>query len=168
MISDKVDQLQKHDVYITVKDYKESFPHNLSFRLINPSKSDIRKVSKTILDRMNKEITSFIQVNQWKKSSAVIKWYRNIENKRNCSFIIFDTQDFYPSISLSLFNGAIEYEKEIYNLSNDKSSIIMQSRKTLLFSNGELWVKKDDEDDFDVPMGCYDGEEVCELVGTMM
>ena len=72
--------MQKHEVYITAKDRKESFPQNPSFRLINPSKSDIGKVSKTILDRMNKEITSSIQVNQWKNFSAVIKWFRNIEN----------------------------------------------------------------------------------------
>ena len=32
--------------------------------------------------------------------------------------------------------------------------------------DGEPWVKKDDEDDFDVPMVSYDGAEVCELVGT--
>ena len=108
-ISDRVDQLQKHDAYITVKDHKESFLRNPSFRLINPSKSDISKVSKTISDRMNKEITSSIRVNQWKNSSAVIKWFINIENKSNYSFIIFDIQDFYPSISLSLFNKKIEF-----------------------------------------------------------
>ena len=56
---------------------------------------------------MNKEITSSVRVDQWKNSSAVIKWFRNIENKPNCSFIIFENQDFYPSISLSLFNRAI-------------------------------------------------------------
>ena len=44
----------------------------------------------------------------------------------------------------------------------------MQSGKTLLFSDGEPGVKKDGEDDFDVPMGCYDGAEVWELVGTYL
>ena len=44
--------------------------------------------------------------------------------------------------------------------------MIMPLRKTLLFSDGEPLVKKDEENDFDVPMGCYDGAEVCELVGT--
>ena len=34
LISDKIDQLQKHETYITVKDHKKNFP---SFRLINPS-----------------------------------------------------------------------------------------------------------------------------------
>ena len=115
---------------------------------------------------MNKNVTSSIRVNQWKNSSAVIKWFRNTENKPNCSLIIFHIQDFYPSISLSLFNRAIEFGKEIYNLSNDEISIITQSKKTLLFSDGKPWVKKDDENDFDVPMACYNGAEVCELVGT--
>ena len=43
----------------------------------------------------------------------------------------------------------------------------MQARKTLLFQNGEPWVKKSGTEDFDVPMGCYDGAEVCELVGLI-
>ena len=57
---------------------------------------------------MNKDITFSINVNQWKNSSAVIKWFRNIDNKPNCSFIIFSIQNFYPSDLLSLFNRAIE------------------------------------------------------------
>ena len=36
------------------------------------------------------------------------------------------------------------------------------------FSDGEPWVEKDDEDDFDIPMGCYNGAELCELVGTYL
>ena len=87
---------------------------------------------------MNKGITSSIQVNQCRNSSAVIKWFRKIKIKPNCSFIIFDIQDFYLSISLSLFNRAIKFGKEIYNLSNYEISIIMQSRKT--FRDGETWV----------------------------
>ena len=87
---------------------------------------------------MNKQILSFIHVNQWKNLSAVIKWSRNIENKPNCSFTIFDIQDF----PLSLSKRAIEFGKETYNLSNDEYSINTQSRKTLLFSDGEPWVKK--------------------------
>ena len=62
LMSDKVDQLEKHDKYITVKNYKESFLHNPSFRLINLSKSDIGKVTKANLDQTNKEIASSMQV----------------------------------------------------------------------------------------------------------
>ena len=41
----------------------------------------------------------------------------------------------------------------------------MQSRQTLLFYDKQPWVKKTGTENFDVPMGCYDGAEVCELVG---
>ena len=46
--------------------------------------------------------------------------------------------------------------------------MIMQARKTLLFQNTESWVKKSGTEDFDVPMGCYDCAEVCELVESNM
>ena len=44
----------------------------------------------------------------------------------------------------------------------------MQSRKTLLFQDGKPWSKKDNACDFDVPMGSYDGAEICELIGAFM
>ena len=41
----------------------------------------------------------------------------------------------------------------------------MHSRKTLLFWQDSTWVKKEGDEDFDIPMGRYDGAEICELVG---
>ena len=37
-----------------------------------------------------------------------------------------------------------------------------------MFNEKTLWVKKDGSEDFDVAMGCFDGAEVCELVGTFI
>ena len=42
----------------------------------------------------------------------------------------------------------------------------MQARKALLFNKNEPWVKKSGNKDFDVPMGCFDGARVSEIVGT--
>ena len=41
----------------------------------------------------------------------------------------------------------------------------MQAKRTLLFKNGENWVRKVGNKEFDVPMGCFDGYETYELVG---
>ena len=41
----------------------------------------------------------------------------------------------------------------------------MRARKSLLFSDGQLWVKRHGDVDFDVTMGSYDGAEVSEIVG---
>ena len=152
--------------YITVKDHKEDFPHKISCRLINPSKSDIGKLSKIILDKINSDVLSSVQVNQWKNSQAVVEWFKNIRNKNNASFIVFDIESFYPLISPELFHKAINFVKTIRDIPDKDISIIMQSRRTLLFNNKESWLKKSGNKEFDVPMGCFDGAEVCDLVGV--
>ena len=35
--------------------------------------------------------------------------------------------------------------------------MIMQARRTLLFNDGKPWVKKIGNEEFDVPIGCFDG-----------
>ena len=78
----------------------------------------------------------------------------------------FDVENFHRSILIDLFTDTISYAKAITNMDDDHLSIIMQSRKTLLFNKNEPWIKKSGEENFDLSMGCYDGTEVCELVGT--
>ena len=134
-------------------------------RLINPSKSDIGKISKVIIDKINTKLLEVYKVNQWKNTQSVIDWYINIRGKRNSSFVVFDIENFYPSITLELLNNAIKFASEKCTISENDLSIIMQSRQTLLFYDKQPWVKKSGTENFDVPMGCYDGAEVCELVG---
>ena len=42
----------------------------------------------------------------------------------------------------------------------------MHSRKNLLFHDSEPFIKREDNENFNVPMGYFDGVEVCGLVGT--
>ena len=42
--------------------------------------------------------------------------------------------------------------------------IIMQVKKTLFFDDGERWLKKAGNEEFDVPMRCFDGAGICGLV----
>ena len=78
---------------------------------------------------------------------------------------MFDIENFYPSISLELFNNTIKLASEKRTISENDLSVIMQSRQTLLVHDKQPCVKKTGTESFDVPMGCYDGTEVCELVG---
>ena len=63
---------------------------------------------------------------------------------------------------------AISYAKSLIDITEEEYSIIMHSWKILFFQNSELWVKKDGNEDFDVPKGCYDGAEIYELVGSFI
>ena len=95
-LEDRIQILDDNDAYISIKDHKEGFPDKISCRLINPSKTDIGKISKQILDKVNTSILEKIKVNQWKNTSSVIEWYCNIKRKDQCSFVVFDIESFLP------------------------------------------------------------------------
>ena len=84
------------------------------------------------------------------------------------SFVNFNIESFYPSISLNLFQQAIDFAREKVDITDTDISIIMQAIKMLLFHDGVPWVKRSDNEDSDLPMGSYDGVEVCKLVGTFL
>ena len=155
----RIEIMEQSEAYITVKGHKEGFPHKPSFRLINPSKSELGKVSKRILDNINKCIIEHTKVNQCKNSASVIEWFKAIKNKQQCTFIVFDIESFYPSISSDLFNKALKFAEEIISIADSDLKIMMHSRKTLLFHKNEPWDKRKDDENFDVPMGCLNGTE---------
>ena len=165
---DRIEWMYKNESHITIKDHKEHFSNKISYRLINPSKSDSWKISKTILDKIIAKILFLTNVNQWKNSTSVIEWYKTIPNKDQYRFIMFDIENFYPSISLELFNEALNFAKTLTDVSETDVSIMMQARKTLLFNDRKTCLKKSGNKDFDVPMWSFDGAEVCELVGSLI
>ena len=75
-------------------------------------------------------------------------------------------ENFYPSISSNLFKESIEFARQFIYISDDDLSIIMQARKSVLFEGTTTWIKNSGDEDFNVPMSCFDGAETCELVGT--
>jgi hypothetical protein len=50
-------------------------------------------------------------------------------------------------------------------ISEQHVTTIKHARKSFLFNNGNPWVKRNNNSLFDVTMDCFDGAEICELVG---
>ena len=150
-----------------MKDHKPNFANKPTCRLINPTKSEIGKISKEILDRINSKITRVSKFNQWKNSASVIEWFKAIENKQHHSFICFDIVEFYPSISQDLLNRALDFASAYDNITNDERNIIIHAKNSILIHKQHTWQKKGDTT-FDVTMGSYDGAETCELVGSFL
>ena len=123
------------------------------------------KISKYFLEQLNSKVRDLSSVNQWQETSTVINWFKNIKNKKKCIFMQFDIEEFYPSISKELLLKAITYAKTLVNISDEEINTIMHSRKSLLFNNTDIWIKKNGDPDFDVTMGSFDGAALCELVG---
>ena len=67
--------------FITLKDRKENFLNRPITRLLNPAKNEIGRISKHILQNINKTLFEEIKVNKWKNTESVIKWLKNIPNK---------------------------------------------------------------------------------------
>ena len=164
-IEDRVECIAKTEAFITLKDHKENFRNKLPCRLIVPSKSELGHVSKTHLDRINTEIRQKLNLNQWKNTTEVITWFSKINEKQKCSFIQLDIKEFYPSITKTIFDDALNFAKMITPITREEIRTIKHCRKSLLFSGNETWVKKNSNNSFDVTMGSYDGAEICELVG---
>nr|XP_054750112.1 uncharacterized protein LOC129255808 [Lytechinus pictus] len=164
-IDERMETMAQKQAFITLKDHKDNFENTLPCRLINPAKSETGRISKSILDNINDAIRRATCVNQWRKTSAVIEWFKNIKEKEKHTFISFDVVSFYPSISEKLLRQAIEFAKEYINIPARDIKIIMHARKSVLFDKDTPWKKKDSGNLFDVTMGSFDGAEVCELVG---
>ena len=123
-LDDRIEQFANKKSYLTLKDHRENFENNPKCRLINPAKTEIAIISKHYLEKINSNIGKKTGLNQWRNTSSVIEWFKNIPEKQ----IKFDIGDFYPSISEQLLSEALQYA--------------MHSRKSLLFDENNVWVKK--------------------------
>ena len=165
-LAERVEQYQTSPAYVLLKDHKTNFRSNPECRLINPAKTDLGKISKQILERINKVVRDTSQLNQWKNTNEVITWF-NKERTEKCKFLQFDVVSFYPSISKQLFNRALDYARTITQITDDELKIVEHSRNSFIFGpSGSSWSKKNGT--FDVTMGSFDGAEVCELVGLFL
>ena len=64
-LDDRVRTTAQRDAFISLKDHKPNFANNPTCQLINPTKSEIGKISKQILDRVNKKIITALNLNQY-------------------------------------------------------------------------------------------------------
>lgn len=167
-IDDRVEVTAQREAFITLKDHKDNFANKPTCRLINPSKQEIGRISKRILDDINQKLVAATNVNQWKNTSSVLQWYKNLQNKRDSAFVSFDVVEFYPSITEELLTRALDFASNYVTISAEDRHIIMHAKQSLLFNNETPWQKRNSNTLFDVTMGSFDGAETCELVGCYL
>ena len=116
-IDDRVESMAMKEAFITLKDHKENFENKPTCRLINPSKPEIGRISKQILEEINRKLVDITKVNQWKNTSSVLQWFKQLANKGGSAFICFDVVEFYPSITEALLKRALDFASEHVNIS---------------------------------------------------
>lgn len=95
-IKDRTERTSERQALISLKDHIENFANNPTCRLINPAKSEIGRISKHILQRINTDVRNKTSLNQWKNSFSVIDRFKNISDKHLYTFTVFDIESFYP------------------------------------------------------------------------
>ena len=76
--------------------------------------------------------------------------------------------DFRPSISENFLSRAISYARAIITIEDKVIHAIKFARKMLLFIKKETRTKGGENPSFDVTMGSFDGNEICEIVGIYL
>ena len=166
-LDERIDAMPESESFITYKDHKDNFPARKEVRLLNPSKSNIGRISKKILDAINSTLRQKTSFNQWKSTNECIRWFSNLPEKHNLKFIKLDIQNFYPEIGLKLLQDSIDWAQQYVTISREDVDIIMHCRKSFLFFQGEVFVKSQNPD-FSVEQGSLDSAEISELVGLFI
>ena len=167
-LEDRIEGMALSESFLTIKDHKEDFPGKLSFRLIDPNKTNIGRISKAILDRANLKVREAEELQQWRSTKDVLGWFNNLEEKDNLLWLKFDIEAFYPSISEDLLGRTLAFLRQYDHISEVEEEVIYHCRRSLLVGNNRsLWQKKENND-FDVTMGSLDGAEVAESVGLYL
>ena len=129
--------MAERDAFVTLKDHKPNFNNVPTCHLLSPTKSEISRISKEILQCIVRTTARATNVNLRRNTQAVIKWFNNIQDKQNAAFVGFDIVEFYPSINEKFFTEAIDFAKEYVNITDLDTQISMHAKKTLLFSENE-------------------------------
>ena len=115
---------------------QDNFANRPTCRLINPSKQQIGKISKQILE-INLKLVDATGVNQWKNTSSVLQWYKSLPNKCKSAFISFDVVEFYPLITEDLLRRALDFASSYVNISPGDRQIIIYTRQA--FTAFQQW-----------------------------
>ena len=133
-LDDHINWIARTPAFITINDHKTGFQQNLSCRLINPVKIKLGKVSKLIIQKINKTLISELDFNQWKNNSSVLKWFIDISNKKDSLFMQLGIREFYPSINEDILKMSSSLKKFI---DDEDLRLIMQCSQSLLFFGNE-------------------------------
>ena len=169
-VANRISKIPLKEAFITMKDHKANFNSAPKCRLLNPTKSNGGRVSKTILDQANNAIIAETKLRQWTSTDQMLQWFVELDGSKY-SLMKFDIVEFYPSITQQLLSRAIKFAEKFVDIPSEEIGIIYNSCKSILHSRGKAWVKKknkSDEQVFDVAMGSYSGAEICELIGLYM
>ena len=103
-------------------------------RLIKPDRNELGRLSKFITQAVDKELRHKLNLNQWKNTEDGINWFKSINNKQHCKFVIFDIKDVYLSMKESLLKQSLDFAEKYIKISSEDKAIIKHAKKFIACS----------------------------------
>ena len=161
-IESKIEKITERNAFISIKDhnYKENFLNSNQCRLINPARNNLGKVTQKSISTAVTTIKASTSLNLWMGTSEVLEWYE-INKQKGVHFIQYDIEAYYPSISETLLDKAIDFARGFCDITENMKNMIKTCRKSILYgTDNQPWTKK--KSNFDVAMGSLDGAQISE------
>ena len=150
----------ERQAFVTIKDHKENYRNNPKWRLLNPTKPELGKISKRLTEKINVIVKIKTKLNLLKNTNSATQWYSDLRQKHKLTFIQLDVIGMYGSITEELFLKALKWAEQFIDISEEEKEILLQSKKSTLYHDNKPWEKKGGKN-FDVTEGSYDGAETC-------
>ena len=168
-LDDRMEIFQESEAFFSVKDHKSGFKDGVvKLRLLNPAKTDLGVILKKILEEKISATIAKTGLNSWSNTAEALKWFQELPNSKNMTFISYDIANHYPSVQKKTLDKAFKFIEETSGMTDQEKNIIMQARKSFLFKDGQPYIKKDSNGNFDVTMGSFDSCQICEIVGLFL
>ena len=90
-----------------------------------------------MLDKINSELRSKTKLRQWRRTKEVRDWFINLKQKHTLTFVKFDVEAMYPSISEELLSKSLDWAKSLVEVSDEQVEVINGTKKALLYSEGQ-------------------------------
>ena len=82
------------------------------------------KSEQKIIENINTRIKELTKLSQWKNSTEVKTWFQKLKQKHTLYFLMFDVDNYYPSITEELLTAALEWAETMVEISEDEKKII--------------------------------------------
>ena len=81
-IEERANVIAPMESFVSLKDHKANFRQKPTVRLLNPAKTDMGRVSKTVLDNIIQEVRRRTKLPLWTSTGDVIEWFERLEDKK--------------------------------------------------------------------------------------
>ena len=145
-LENRMQKYTRTECFITLKDHKDNFIGRPQCRLINTAKTDLGRVAKTKVERINHQIRFITGVNQWQSTKNALDWFKKIEDpnteyqawwvKNVCTLEVDKFLIYFPHVMLSMALALMLIEQVFDKVF--KSGLELQSFYDYLVTRGIL------------------------------